>query len=353
MQPNIRTFRDHNVKMHFSQIAGYRGGDMSELRTYMVSKLMWNPEADTDSLMRTFVNGYYGDAGPYIYQYLKLMEGALLGSRVPLWIYDSPVTHKNGMLNPILRRTYNDLFDKAERAVEADSALLARVQRSRLSLQYSELEIARTEPEKDVADLKAKLDTFEERSRRFGLKSVNERNNSPIEYCKLYRERYLPKPNTNIAAGAKVTFSTPLPSPYDRIGQTALTDGLFGGATYKDSWVGWEGIDVTITVDLGEVKEIRSIDTDFLHQLGAWILQPLSVIYSVSDNGKKYTGTKRYALPDDPDPKVKFVNVLHEFDKPVRARYIKIDVEGTKQCPHWHYGVGNPCRFFLDEITVN
>ncbi len=353
MQPNIRTFRDHNVKMHFSQIAGYRGGDMSELRTYMVSKLMWNPEADTDSLMRTFVNGYYGDAGPYIYQYLKLMEGALLGSRVPLWIYDSPVTHKNGMLNPILRRTYNDLFDKAERAVEADSALLARVQRSRLSLQYSELEIARTEPEKDVADLKAKLDTFEERSRRFGLKSVNERNNSPIEYCKLYRERYLPKPNTNIAAGAKVTFSTPLPSPYDRIGQTALTDGLFGGATYKDSWVGWEGIDVTITVDLGEVKEIRSIDTDFLHQLGAWILQPLSVIYSVSDNGKKYTGTKRYALPDDPDPKVKFVNVLHEFDKPVRARYIKIDVEGTKQCPHWHYGVGNPCWFFLDEITVN
>ena len=77
------------------------------------------------------------------------------------------------------------------------------------------------------------------------------------------------------------------------------------------------------------------------------------MIYSVSDNGKKYTGTKRYALPDDPDPKVKFVNVLHEFDKPVRARYIKIDVEGTKQCPHWHYGVGNPCWFFLDEITVN
>ncbi len=352
MQPNIRTYRDNNVKMHFSQIAGYRGGDMSELRTYMVSKLMWNPDADTDSLMRVFVNGYYGKAAPYIYQYLKLMEGALLGSRIPLWIYDSPVTHKEGMLNPILRRTYNSLFDSAENAVRSDSAFLARVQRSRLSLQYSELELARTEPHKDVADLTARLDTFETRSRRFGLASVNERNNSPVEYCRLYRERYLPRPNGNLAAGANVTFSTPLPAPYDRIAGTALTDGLFGGATYKDSWIGWEGIDATVTLDLGEVKTIHSIDTDFLHQLGAWILQPKSVTYSISTDGKTYVQGAVHELPDDSDPKVKFVNVKECFGSPTEARYIKVDIEGTKQCPHWHYGVGNPCWFFLDEITV-
>lgn len=352
IKPNIRTFHDNNVKMHFSQIAGLRGGDMSELRTYMVSKLMWNPDADADSLMRTFVNGYYGTAAPYIYQYLKLTEGALLGSRIPLWIYDSPVTHKNGMLNPILRRTYNRLFDDAERAVAGDSALLARVQRSRLSLQYSELEIERTEPEKNVDRLKAMLDTFETRSVRYGLRTINERNNSPIEYCHLYRDRYLPKANVNLAKNAKVTFSSPLPTPYDRIGNKCLTDGLFGGATYKDSWIGWEGTDEYIILDLGEEKEISSIDTDFLHQLGAWILQPKSVTYSISADGKNFAGDWRTELPDDNDPKVKFVNVLQQLPTPQRARYIKVTIEGTKQCPHWHYGVGNPCWFFLDEITV-
>ncbi len=352
IQPNIQTFRDNHVKMHFSQIAANRGGDMAELRTWLISKLMWNPDANVDSLMRTFVNGYYGEAAPYIYQYLKLQEGALMGSRIPLWIYDSPVTHKTGMLNPILRRTYNRLFDDAERAVRADSALLARVQRSRLSLQYSELDIERTEPEKDVARLKAMLDTFETRAARFGLTTVNERNNSPAEYCALYRERYLPKPNKNIAAGATVTFDTPLPSPYDRIGSTALTDGLFGGATYKDSWIGWEGIDNTITIDLGEEKTVSSIDTDFLHQLGAWILQPRSVGYSLSTDGISYTDEWRKQLPEDSDPKVKFVNVMYQLPTPVKARYIKVSIEGTKQCPHWHYGVGNPCWFFLDEITV-
>ena len=85
--------------MHFSQIASSRGGDFAEMRTYMVSKLMWNPDLDCDSLMHAFMNGYYGKAAPYIYQYEKKLEGALLASGKDLWIYDSPVTHKDGMLN--------------------------------------------------------------------------------------------------------------------------------------------------------------------------------------------------------------------------------------------------------------
>lgn len=46
------------------------------------------------------------------------------------------------------------------------------------------------------------------------------------------------------------------------------------------------------------------------------------------------------------------VNVEQRYDESVKARYVKVDVTGTKQCPHWHYGVGNPCWFFIDEITV-
>lgn len=353
IQPNIQTFRNNNVKMHFSQIAGMRGGDMSELRTWLVSKLMWNPDTDVDSLKHTFLNGYYGAAAPYIDKYLTLMEGALIGSRIPLWIYDSPVTHKSGMLNPVMRRSYNNLFDHAEQVVAEDSALLARVQRSRLSLQYSELEIERSNTDKDITKIHTMLDTFDARAARFGLKTINERNNSPHEYVALYRERYLPRKSVNLAAGAKITFSTPLPKPYDRLGASALTDGLFGGATYKDSWIGWEGIDVDITIDMGKPTEIHSIETDFLQQLGAWILQPLSVAYSTSLDGTNWNEHPRHRLGEDRNPKVKFEAVTETFAEMQTVRYIKVSIEGAKQCPGWHYGVGNPCWFFLDEITVN
>lgn len=143
LKPNIGLFRRNHATMHFSQIGGSYGGDFSEMRTYVVAKLMWNPDQDTDSLMLRFMRGYYGSAAPYIYQYEKLLEGALLAGGQRLWIYDSPVSHKDGMLNAACRKRYGELFDCAERAVAGDSVLLRRVRLTRLPLMYSNLEIAR------------------------------------------------------------------------------------------------------------------------------------------------------------------------------------------------------------------
>lgn len=352
LQDNIRLFRKNHVTMHFSQIASSRGGDFAELRTYLVSKLMWNPDLDLDALMKHFLNGYYGAAAPYLYQYIKIMEGALMGSGQRLWIYDSPVSHKYGMLKPALMRRYNKLFDQAEEAVRNDSACLARVQRTRLPLLYSELEIARTEPEKDYDDLNRKLDYFEQQVKRFQVPTLNERNNSPVDYCKLYRERYMPRGEKSLAQGARVEYLIQPTGKYAETGKTALTDGLFGGASYVESWVGWEGTDGAFVVDLGEQKEFRSVSADFLHQIGAWILFPLKVVYSYSDNGQDFTHWSTIEMPEERDGQVKFKEVKAESEQPIRARYIKVEVTGTKVCPHWHYGVGHPSWFFIDEVTV-
>ncbi|MEZ4899358.1 MAG: DUF4838 domain-containing protein [Saprospiraceae bacterium] len=350
LQDNIRLFKKNHATMHFSQIASSRGGDFAELRSYLVNRLMWNPELNLDSLMQHFLNGYYGAAGPSIYQYIKVMEGSLLGSGIRLWIYDSPVSHKSGMLKPELMRRYNRLFDEAEASVAQNPTYLKRVQRSRLPLQYAELEIARTETAVDFEDINRKLDLFEARVKEFQVPTLNERHNDPVDYCQLYRTRYLPAANKSIALGAGVAYE-PLPGKkYQEISKTALTDGLFGGSTFVESWVGWEGQDATIVVDLGKVQSVHSIETDFLHQLGAWILLPDQVTYSYSSDGKSYTAWETHTIPEDRSPQVKFVGIKTEI--PVQARYLKIDVIATKECPTWHYGVGHPSWFFVDEVTV-
>lgn len=352
LQPNIRTFRDNNVTMHFSQIAGSRGGDFAELRTWLVSKLMWNPDADMDSLMNVFHHGYYGSAAPHILQYHRDMKQALAKSGKGLWIYDSPVTHKDGMLSADMMAHYHDLFGKAMRAVEGDSLLRARVERATLPILYSELEIARTSSQKDAADLTLKLNRLDSLCALYKVKALNERTNSPSEYCVLYRERYMPRERPNLAAGATITASSPLRAPYSQLGTSSLTDGIYGGATFKDSWIGWEGEDVTLTVDLGSEKRFTTIGADFLHQLGQWILLPKSVEYSTSVNGSDFMPFGTVVIPEDNDVRVKFLNACHAAESPVSARYIQVKIEGTKICPHWHYGVGNKCWFFIDEITV-
>lgn len=352
LQDNIRLFKKNHATMHFSQVAGSRGGDFAEMRTYLVAKLMWNPELNMDSLMIHFLNGYYGAAGPHLYKYIQLMEGALLGSGLRLWIYDSPVSHKAGMLNTELIRRYNQLFDAAEKAVVNDEILLKRTRRTRLPLQYAELEIARAETGKDYDAISQKLNFFETRVKEFNIPTLNERNNSPLDYCAQYRSRYMPRNQQNLASGSAVYYLPPLTERYRPISKTVLTDGLFGGSTFVESWIGWEGSDATLIIDLGENKAVRSVETDFLHQLGAWILLPQKVNYSYSSDGQQYTHWQTHTIAEDRSVQVKFVGIKSELPEPVSTRYIKIVVTGTKICPEWHYGVGHPCWFFMDEVTV-
>ena len=352
LQPNMQLFKANNATMHFSQIGNRKGTDFTELRTYVVSKLMWNVSLNVDSLVQSFLKGYYGDAAPYVYQYLKLQEGAVMAGSAPLWIYDTPISYKDGMLNASLIKRYTELFDKAEKTVADNKIFLARVQESRLSLQYAELEIARTTLIKDTIVLKQKLDLFRNRAAAADVSILNERLNTVEEYCKLYAERNFQHSKKSLALGASVNYVLPAAKAYWSIADKALTDGLYGGATFNESWVGWEGKDAEFIIDLGEIKEIETIETDFLHKLGSWIFLPKSVSCFLSADNIHYDFIETKNIQEDKSPAVKFVSIPFNLKQKTKSRYIKLKIENIGICPPWHYGVGHPAWMFLDEVAV-
>ena len=352
LQTNMKLFKNNHATKHFSQIGGSKGGDFSELRSYVVAKLLWNVNCNVDSVIQSFLKGYYGNAAPFIYQYMKIQQGALLGSNIPLWIYDTPITHKNGMLNGPLMQRYRELFDDAEKAVTSDSTFLRRVWQQRLSIQYAELEIARTNGIEDVKRLKDELFLFQSRAGTLGVSSLNERNNTIEEYCKLYLERNLPAEQKSQAHLAKVSYPLPPDKPYDKIADKALTDGLLGGATFNESWIGWKGSDGEVIIDLGEIKEVETVQADFLHKLSAWILLPKSMTCSTSLDNVDFNPMGKQQIQEDRSVEVKYVKVGITSKEKIKARYIKVHIETLGVCPSWHYGVGYPAWFFMDEVWV-
>ena len=346
LRDNIQMCRDNDVKRYFLQCSPIKGTDFAEMRAWVASKLMWNPEADTDSLMQVFLKGYYGEgAAPYLYHYHKLMEGSLLASQYPLRIYDTPASHKNGMLNPRLMRRYTTLFDQAEAAVAADSVCLARVQRARLPLLYAELEILRDNPPVEGVDVAGKLQHFDEACRRFDVKTLNEKGNLVAEYVQQYKDRFLHR-DGNLARGAQVTYQIPPHARYAAEAPTALTDGVFGSYQFRNSWLGWEGTDGSFTLDLGEAQTFTTIETDFLLQAYQWIFLPEQVRYSFSADGEHFDEAASLDVPEDNSSDTKFIGVSHTWDIPQKARYIRVDVVGKKFIP------AGPCWFFIDEVTV-
>lgn len=353
LQPNMELFKKNKTTMHFSQIAGSKGGDFSELRSYVVSKLLWDTSLDTDSLVQDFLEGYYGkEAAPYLYQYIKLREGALIGSNLSLNLYDTPVSHKTGMLNPAMIRRYTALFEKAEEVSKHNDIFLKRVKECRLPVQYSELEIAHTYTINDPEGLRKKLHFFRERAKELNVTSLDEWNKQINDYCDLYEIRYLTENLNNLGKGVKVEFITTPDTPYNHNMDFSLTDGILGAAAPSGEWLGWQNKDGEFILDLGEVKKVSRVDLDFLQRMGSWALLPQSATWSVSTDKQNFRQVGKQFIQEDRDRKSKFVSVSIPALEKTEARYIKIKIETIGLCPPWHLAVGHPAWFLIDEVFV-
>lgn len=132
LQPNIKTLRDHNTIGIMEQAAYQsRGGDFSELKAYLIAKLLWNPEAEVESIIDDFMYGYYGRAGQYIRKYFDLAQGLVSkDTHFDIWIKAT-----NELYNEKFVKESGAIFDEAERVADSPE-VLARVELTRLPLLY-------------------------------------------------------------------------------------------------------------------------------------------------------------------------------------------------------------------------
>lgn len=75
LQPNIRFFLKNHVKGVFEQgnyNAG-KSGEFGELRVFLLSSLLWNPDFDVEKGTADFLAAYYGDGAPYVRAYLDFI----------------------------------------------------------------------------------------------------------------------------------------------------------------------------------------------------------------------------------------------------------------------------------------
>ena len=77
LAPDLRLFRDCGAINVYEQ-GSWNGGDgiadLSDLRAWLTSKLLWNPGCDPKLLIREFLIGYYGPAANAVGSYIDLMN---------------------------------------------------------------------------------------------------------------------------------------------------------------------------------------------------------------------------------------------------------------------------------------
>ena len=141
LKENIRFFLENGVTGIFEQgNAQSASGEFGELRMYLISRLMWDPELDVEQAMDEFLTGYYGMAAGPIREYIRLLTGHVVKDHVHMGIYDDPTWY---ITDETLEKA-QALWDEAE-ALAADDAELARIRRSRLQVRYAQVQRMSTE----------------------------------------------------------------------------------------------------------------------------------------------------------------------------------------------------------------
>ncbi len=365
LKPNIQFFAKNGVNAMFEQGNREVGGEFAELRTYLISKLLWNPEANVDTLMNDFLRGYYGGAAKSIRKYIDEMRVALLQSGQPLRIFGTPNEAATSYLTPSLIERYQMIFDEAEQAVAASPEILERVKIARLPLEFAIMEQAKKTftGERGVFEkvngkwevrtqIRSKIDPFTDLCIRQGVTQVKEWSTSPEEYRAAMYRLFSQGMNEHLAYGKHVKFISPDPTRLPPTADKMLTDGIRGSHDYDYNWLVFSGQDLEVVIDLEQVKKVRRIESAY-YQYGFWLrLLPKKVEYFTSENGAQYelAGTVDNTLPIDQYGGHQR-DFIAEF-APRNARYIKVKAHTIGNTPGWHPGAGRPANMLVDEIVV-
>lgn len=365
LKPNLKFFMENNAFQHFQQANSEPGHEFAELKTYLISKLLWDINADQDSIINEFLQGYYGKASTFIRQYIDTLQYFGQNSKVFLDIYAPPTNYSKTFLSKDKIDIYSSIFDKAEEAVRNDSVYLLRVRTARLSLWFAIMEIGKADMfgergwykknaegkyilRKDMSQI---LEDFYSTCFNAKVRNLNESNLLPIEYYKSTKRFIEISVDSNIAFEKKV-ISLPNPSPlYSEGNISTITNGVRGDSEYKIHWLGWHGVDFSLVLDLEQVVSNKTIKLSSLYSPKSWILHPSRVECLVSKDGSNYISVGNVEIGDIQ----KYEDIIKEYffsPKDIDYRYVKFEIKGTKTLPSWHPSEGGTSWVFLDEIIV-
>jgi len=113
----------------------YDSRRLSDIQTWLLTKLAWDPDRDLEALVKDFTDHYYGPAGVWVGVYVQHLERATTMMRSTMgW---NAGTGQHRFLSGLLLETEQEVLAWAERLVADDPELLARVRRARMSLDYA------------------------------------------------------------------------------------------------------------------------------------------------------------------------------------------------------------------------
>ena len=369
--PNLHTFSDNyklfkanNVKGLFVQGYADVPGDFSELRQYLLAKILWNTETNIETTTDDFLRGFYGKAASPIKKYLTLLTENQKKSNVDLDIYSGPVQSRNTFLSPEAMNQYDQLLDEALVAVDGDLTLESRINKLRLALEFVFFEqskfygndqhgmfVINKRGEKEVKNgLTERVFKFAEACNQFGIYELSEAGLSPNKYYEDWLE-IAKETTTHLGEKIQVNFLTAPAEEFTGKGSYGLVDGTRGYKDFNINWIGWYGTNPEIELMTKNVK-FNQIKINFLNDQRHWIFLPKKISIYGFKKGKWNLINEKNIVTLTEDYIVTTSQIEIQDNKFNTFEKIKVVVKNQDDLPAWRKRKNKKPMVMIDEIEL-
>jgi hypothetical protein len=359
---NYKLYEQNKVKGLFVQGYADVPGDLYELRQYLLAKIIWDTNTDIEAVTDDFLNGFYGNASPFVKKYIELLTQYQEKTNRYLDIYTDPIQNRNTFLTPEAMDQYDKTISQAEEAVKDNPTLSKRVLKLRLALEYVYFEQAKfygkdkhgmfadRNKEDDEKQLRERVLNFTKHCNDFGIYELSEGGLTPDQY---YQEWLAIENNACSHLGEKFTtrFLTAPSEENKGKGSYGLTDGVRGYKNPAINWIGWYGNNPEIELPSGKLN-FNTIKINTLNNQRHWVFNPKKIsVYGFKNNKwqliielekDNLTESNEVTIETWELKSTKFKN----YD------LLKIEAENLKQLPYWRNRKNKKPMVMIDEIEL-
>jgi hypothetical protein len=194
-----------------------------ELKNYLITQLVWNPDKGFDSKKKDFLKNYFAEAAPYIKNIIDTIAYTLKKERKQFILYKQPYPHRDDYLTPQLIQYYHQQIGIAIIETLANSKALKRVDKFAQTFRYADIEIAKTMVKTDYWVFEKANDTtlvlkpyygsllneFIDKSRIFGLPVLYEGLTSIEDYERKTRNYFNTMIEKHLSGKVVILFLVP------------------------------------------------------------------------------------------------------------------------------------------------
>ncbi len=168
--PNVRYFLRNNVKGLFMQANGNGlSGELSDLRNYLIARLIWNPQLDDQAVLEEFVRLHYQSAAGPILDCIEMFHDHAEQSGVHPNCFPSP---DDVALGPEIARGILDAFEQALHLAENEIAR-SRIEKASICAYRAMIEAGGPMEEAERAAIVGRYILL---CQRYNMTHVNERD---------------------------------------------------------------------------------------------------------------------------------------------------------------------------------